>query len=131
MRISSCWRLIPVLFSIIALASAQNPAEQLAGPRPAGAGDSNTQLARWDGALRKLTERELLLQTKAGSMLRFRLLVKTQFIDAKGVAIRDSLLRPGDQLSVLANPDDYETAVRVVLRPTQRVAKPSIERPPT
>jgi hypothetical protein len=51
----------------------------------------------------------------APAVMKFRLLAKTQFRDQQGAAIRDSLLRPGDQLSVIVNPDDPETAVGVVL----------------
>jgi hypothetical protein len=67
-----------------------------------------------DGSLRKLSEKDLYLQTK-GKILRFRLLAKTQFRDQQGASIRDSLLHSGDQLSVIVNPDDPETAVGVVL----------------
>jgi hypothetical protein len=67
-----------------------------------------------DGSLRKLREKDLYLQTN-GQVLRFRLLAKTQFRDQQGVPIRDSLLHPGDRLSVLVNPEDPETAVGVVL----------------
>lgn len=69
-----------------------------------------------DGSMRKLGEKELFLQTSSDTVLRFRLLPKTQFSDLQGVPIRDSLLHPGDQLSVLVSPDDLETAVRVVLK---------------
>src|ERR1700733_4816701 len=68
-----------------------------------------------DGRMRKLSEKDLFLQTGSDTVLRFRLLPKTQFCDLQGVPIRDSLLHPGDQLSVLVSPEDPETAVRVVL----------------
>jgi hypothetical protein len=67
------------------------------------------------GSLRKLGEKELILQTASSTVMHFRLLAKTQFRDEQGDAIRDSLLHPGDQLSVIVNPDDPETAVGVVL----------------
>ena len=53
-------------------------------------------------------------QTNGKTVLRFRLLAKTQFRDKQNEPIRDSLLHPGDQLSVLVNPDDPETAIRIV-----------------
>ena len=98
--------LVAVVLSVTVQSSAQYPAPD------AG---SNIQLAHEDGRLRKLDERTLLLQISAGPVRRFRLLAKTQFVDRQGAPIRDSLLSVGDQLSVLASPDDYETAVRVVL----------------
>jgi hypothetical protein len=79
-----------------------------------GGGGAEVSLAPVDGNLRKLGEKELYLQTAGKTVLRFRLLAKTKFCDKQGAAIRDSLLYPGDQLSVLVNPDDPETAVRVV-----------------
>ena len=68
-----------------------------------------------DGALRKLGEKDLIIETAAHRFLRFRLLAKTQFRNKAGEAIRDSLLQPGDQLSVRVNPDDAETAIQVVV----------------
>jgi hypothetical protein len=67
-----------------------------------------------EGNLRKLREKDLYVRAN-GKVRRFRLLAKTQFRDPQGAAIRDSLLRSGDQVSVLVNPDDPETAVGVVL----------------
>jgi hypothetical protein len=67
-----------------------------------------------DGSLRRLGEKDLILQSPRG-MLRFRLLAKTQFRNKAGEPIRDSLLHPGDQLSVEVSPDDEETALRVIL----------------
>ena len=77
-------------------------------------GESKVALAPIDGTLRKLGEKDLFLQTAGKTVLRFRLLAKTQFRDKQGEPVRDSLLHPGDQLSVLVNPDDPETAVRVM-----------------
>jgi hypothetical protein len=79
-------------------------------------------VASADGSLRKLGERDLLLQTGKRAVLRFRLLAKTKFENKAGEAIRDSLLHPGDQISVQVSPDDPETAVRVVM---MRAASPS------
>jgi TonB family protein len=67
-----------------------------------------------DGTLRRLVEKELLLQTASGKVLRFRLLTKTEFRDRDGKPIRDSLLHPGDRISVEVSSDDVETAVYVI-----------------
>jgi hypothetical protein len=75
-------------------------------------------LASVDGALRKLGEKDMVLQAGPRKLLRFRLLAKTQFRGKDGDPIRDSLLHPGDQLSVQVNSDDEETAVRVTLLKT-------------
>jgi len=76
---------------------------------------SKITLSSVDGTLRNLGEKDLVLQTKPGHLVRFRLLAKTLFQNNKGEPVRDSLLHPGDHLSVLVNPDDVETALRVVL----------------
>lgn len=68
-----------------------------------------------DGSLRKMGEKDLFLQSTRASVLRFRLLAKTQFRNKAGDAIRDSLLHAGDALAVEVSPDDVETAVRVIL----------------
>jgi hypothetical protein len=78
-------------------------------------GEVKVNLAAVDGTLRKLGEKDLVLQAGAKKLLRFRLLPKTQFRNKDGEAMRDSLLHPGDQLSVQVSPDDEETAVRVNL----------------
>jgi hypothetical protein len=75
--------------------------------------NAKVTVASVDGTLRKLREKDLLLQTRRG-VLRFRLLAKTLFLNKAGEPVRDSLLKPGDQLSVQVNPDDEETAIRVV-----------------
>jgi hypothetical protein len=72
-------------------------------------------LASVDGALRKLGEKDLLLETNPTRILKFRLLVKTQFKNAEGETVRDSLLHPGDRLSIQVNADDAETALKVIL----------------
>lgn len=68
-----------------------------------------------EGSLRQLSEKTLLLQTSPKAILRFRLLAKTQFRNKAGEPVRDSLLHPGDRLSVEVNPDDVETALTVIL----------------
>jgi hypothetical protein len=80
-----------------------------------GTASSMQTVASVDGALRKLGEKDLLLQTPKKAVLRFRLLAKTQFRNKAGDPVRDSLLHPGDQLTVEASPDDPETALRVIL----------------
>jgi len=77
--------------------------------------DVKTTLASVDGTFRKMGEKDLYLQATHQRVLRFRLLAKTQFRNKEGEPIRDSLLHPGDQLTVSVNPDDVETALRVVL----------------
>ena len=77
-------------------------------------GGAKITVASVEGNLRKLGQKDLLLQTRR-DVLRFRLLAKTQFRDKAGEPIRDSLLQPGDQISVQVNPNDEETAVRVIL----------------
>jgi hypothetical protein len=72
-------------------------------------------LSSADGTLRKLGEKDLLLETTKTRVLKFRLLAKTQFQDTKGEPVRDSLLHPGDRLTVHANTDDPETAIKVTL----------------
>jgi hypothetical protein len=73
------------------------------------------KLSAIEGTLRKLGEKDLFLEAAAKRILHFRLLAKTQFQNKDGEAIRDSLLHPGDQLSVQVNVDDEETALRVIL----------------
>jgi hypothetical protein len=85
-----------------------------------------TTVASVDGSLRKLGERDLLLETSKGAILRFRLLAKTKFENKAGETMRDSLLHLGDQISVQVSPEDPETAVRVILvrsaTPAERAA---------
>lgn len=69
----------------------------------------------FEGTLRRLAEKELVIENSGEGLLRFRLLAKTQFKDKKGGNIRDSLLKPGDQLEVQADAEDPETARKVVL----------------
>src|SRR5689334_12491539 len=94
------------------------PEVKIPNKQPKGKGKADevkTTVASVDGTLRKLGEKDLVLQTPKRALLRFRLLAKTKFQDKSGDAVRDSLLHPGDQLSVQVSPDDAETAVRVIL----------------
>ena len=68
-----------------------------------------------DGALRELGEKDLYLEVSGKRLLRFRLLVKTEFRNKQGEPVRDSLLKAGDQLTVQVNKIDPETALRVLL----------------
>jgi len=68
-----------------------------------------------DGTLRELGEKDLYLETEKHKILKFRMLAKTQFRDKEGENVRDSLVKPGDQLSVQVSADDPETALRVIL----------------
>src|SRR5882762_231519 len=77
------------------------PNIHLPGRKPkAGKGEEEvrTTVASVDGSLRKVGERDLLLQSGKRAVLRFRLLTKTKFENKAGEAIRDSLLHPGDQI---------------------------------
>lgn len=73
------------------------------------------RLASTEGTLRRLGEKELLLETSASGVIKYRLIAKTQFRNASGEPMRDSLLKPGDVLKVEVNPDDDETAIKVSL----------------
>jgi hypothetical protein len=87
------------------------------GPKTDNPGPDNAKIALLgvDGALRELREKDLFLDVPGKHLLRFRLLVKTEFRNKQGEPVRDSLLKPGDQLTVQANKIDPETALRVVL----------------
>ena len=67
-----------------------------------------------NGTLKRLGEKELVLDLGDGKEQTFRLLAKTKFQNEEGEAIRDSLLHPGDRLSIRVTEADPETAVRVV-----------------
>jgi TonB family protein len=67
-----------------------------------------------DGALRRLAEKDLLLRTDSGKVLRFRLILRTEFRGGDGKPIRDSLIHPGDRIAIEVNPDDLETALYVI-----------------
>lgn len=72
------------------------------------------EIEKFEGTMRQLSEKEMVLQTQEQGLLRFRLLAKTEFRDKKGAPVRDSLLKPGDQLEVQCDAIDPETA-RVVV----------------
>lgn len=72
------------------------------------------EIEKFEGTLRRISEKELVLDTHDQGLLRFRLLAKTQFKDKKGESVRDSLLKPGDQLEVQCDAIDPETARTVV-----------------
>jgi len=94
------------------------PMPKLPGKKSKDPSDSNSTrvaLRAVDGTLRELDEKDLYLETPKHKILKFRTLAKTQFRDKDGEQVRDSLLRPGDQLSVEVNGDDPETALRVIL----------------
>lgn len=94
------------------------PSIHLPKRKPKGESPSSSKItvAGAEGTLRKLGEKDLLLQASTSNrVLRFRLIAKTQFVDKSAKPIRDSLLHPGDHLTIDTNPDDPETAVRVVL----------------
>jgi hypothetical protein len=81
----------------------------------ANSNSARVPLRAVDGTLRELGEKDLYLETSNHKILKFRMLAKTQFRDKEGEQVRDSLLKPGDQLSVDVNGDDPETALRVIL----------------
>jgi len=68
-----------------------------------------------EGSLRRLAEKDVLLQAPSGRVLRFRLTLRTEFRSNDGRPVRDSLIQAGDRIAVHVNPDDIETAVYVVL----------------
>jgi hypothetical protein len=72
------------------------------------------QVEKFEGMLRRLAEKELILDTHDQGTIRFRLLARTQFRNRKGEPVRELLLKPGDQLEVQCDADDPETA-RVVV----------------
>jgi TonB family protein len=79
-------------------------------PPPVPAGGQSVS-----GTLRRLEGKDLLLQTAANKVLRFRLTLKTEFHGADGRPSRDSLLNPGDRLTVQVDRADLETATYVSL----------------
>ncbi|MGQ9916041.1 MAG: hypothetical protein ACUVS7_01355 [Bryobacteraceae bacterium] len=77
-------------------------------------GAKKGEIEKFEGMLRRLSEKELVLETHDQGLLRFRLLAKTMFRDKKGEPVRDSLLKPGDQLEVQCDAIDPETARAVI-----------------
>jgi hypothetical protein len=84
-------------------------------PKAESTGTSKVNVASLEGTLRKLGEKELLLQVSSSRVLKFRLIAKTEFLGKDLKPIRDSLLHPGDRLTIDCNPDDPETALHVIL----------------
>ena len=89
--------------------------EEAKTPTPPPPAAAEVKVRAVNGTLRLLGEKELLLETVKHGVLRFRVLAKTQFRDAKGEPMRDSLLKPGDTVSVRYNPIDEETILFVHL----------------
>jgi hypothetical protein len=84
-------------------------------PKTDSTNTSKTSVTSVDGSLRKLGDKDLLLQTSSNRILKFRLIPKTEFLGKDAKPIRDSLLHPGDHLTIDTNPDDPETAIHVIL----------------
>jgi hypothetical protein len=79
------------------------------------AGKANSIMLAWvDGSMRSLGEKDLVLESGKSRLLRFRLVAKTQFKNKAGETMRDSLIHPGDQLSIEVDTGDPETALHVV-----------------
>lgn len=78
-------------------------------------GKLTIDLGAFVGTLRDFGEKSLVLESAAHGLLEFRVLAKTRFQDAANEPIRDSLLKPGDQLKLEVNGDDPETILRVIL----------------
>jgi hypothetical protein len=91
------------------------PSIHLPKRKPKESSSSKITVASVDGMLRKLGEKDLLLETSNGKVFRFRLIAKTEFLGKDAKPMRDSLLHPGDRLTIDANPDDPETAIHVIL----------------
>ncbi len=100
-------------------------------PKEKSGGDAaKITMAAAEGTLRSMGDKDLYLETKPQRILHFRLLVKTRFQNKQGEPVRDSLLHPGDQLSVEVNTDDSETALRVtLLRAATDSERAAAERP--
>lgn len=78
------------------------------------ANSTHTTVQSIEGTLRKLNEKDLLLESGSNKVLRFRLIGKTEFQDKEGKPVRDSLIHPGDRLTIEVSPDDVETALYVI-----------------
>jgi hypothetical protein len=84
-------------------------------PKTDNSGNSiRTAVESIDGTLRRLGEKDLLLETASHKVFRFRLIAKTEFQGKDGKPIRDSLIHPGDKLTIEVSPDDVETALYVI-----------------
>lgn len=87
------------------------------------------ELNSMEGTLRELASKHLLLAS-GRHVYKFRLLARTRFQDKAGEPVRDSLLQPGDLLSVQASKEDPETAMRVtLLRPGSAADKAAASEP--
>jgi len=75
----------------------------------------STTVQSIDGTLRRLGEKDLLLQIGSNKIVRFRLIAKTEFQSKDGRQMRDSLIHPGDRLTIEVSPDDVETALFVIV----------------
>ena len=91
------------------------PSIHLPKRKPKTESTSKINVASVDGTLRKLGEKDLLLQTSTSRVLKFRLIARTEFLGKDAKPMRDSLLHPGDHLTIDTNPDDPETAIHVIL----------------
>lgn len=85
------------------------------GRQPDADGKMTIELGSFVGTLRELGEKNLVLESAGHGLLEFRVLAKTRFLDAANEPVRDSLLKPGDQLKLEVNGDDPETILRVIL----------------
>jgi hypothetical protein len=91
------------------------PGIHLPKRKPKTDSGAKTTVQSIDGTLRSLAEKDLLLQTSPNKVLRFRLISKTEFRGKDGKPVRDSLIHPGDKLTIDVSPDDVETALHVIL----------------
>jgi hypothetical protein len=83
--------------------------------KPKTDSQTKTTVESIDGTLRNLGEKDLLLQASSNKVLRFRLIARTEFRGKDGKPVRDSLIHPGDKLTIDVSPDDIETALHVTL----------------
>jgi hypothetical protein len=91
---------------------------------------SDAKLISVSGKLRQIKDKKLLLETEANTNLRFRLVDKTRFQNENNDAIRQSHFHPGDGITVEVNPDDQETAVKVIqVREGSQSERKSAEQP--
>jgi hypothetical protein len=95
------------------------PGIHLPGRKPKTENGSKITVESAAGTLRSLAEKELVLQLTSGSssgkIVRFRLIPTTEFLGKDGKPVRDSLLHPGDRVTIDVNPGDLETALHVIL----------------
>ena len=67
------------------------------------------------GTLRRKSDKDVVLETSSGKLLRFRLLPKTGFRDKDSKPFRDSLVHSVDNLVIYVDPDDVETVVSITV----------------